>query len=145
MEDTGVDGAYLNRVVLEHHSNLTPEEETWQQKILSQDWDAPVVFTTSVQVLDALFGAGTRSTRRMHQLAKSVLIFDEVQTIPLRCVHMFNNAMNFLVRKCGSSVVLCTATQPLLNNVDKRLGALSVSSVGLCTYPWPGGDHDDLW
>lgn len=127
MEDRDVDGSHLNRVVLEHHSNLTPEEETWQQKILSQDWDAPVVFTTSVQVLEALFGSGTRGARRMHQLARSVLIFDEVQTTPLRCVHLFNNAVNFLARNCGSTVVLCTATQPLLNSVDKRQGALSLS------------------
>ena len=95
IEDRDVNGAYLNRIVLEHHSNLTPEEESWQQKILAQDWDAPIVFTTSVQVLEALFGSGTRCARRMHQMARSVLIFDEVQTMPLRCIHMFNNAMNF--------------------------------------------------
>ena len=127
MEDRDVDGSYLNRVVLEHHSNLTPEEETWEQRILSQDWDSPIVFTTSVQVLEALFGSGTRGARRMHQLAQSVLIFDEVQTTPLRCVHLFNNAVNFLARNCGSTVVLCTATQPLLNNVDKKQGALNLS------------------
>jgi len=125
MEDRDTNGDYLNRVVLEHHSNLTPEEETWQQKILAQDWDAPVVFTTSVQILEALFGAGTRSTRRMHQLARSVIIFDEVQTLPVRCVHMFNNAINFLMKNCGSTVVLCTATQPLLHLVKKEKGALS--------------------
>jgi CRISPR-associated endonuclease/helicase Cas3 len=109
---------------------MTPEEETWQQKILTQDWDAPVVFTTSVQVLEALFGSGTRSTRRMHQLAHAVLIFDEVQTMPVRCVHMFNNAINFLVRNCGSTAVLCTATQPLMDKVDKKKGVLRLSRDG---------------
>lgn len=128
LEDRDTDGTYLDRVVLEHHSNLTPDEETWQQKTLAQDWDAPVVFTTSVQVLEALFGSGTRGARRMHQLAHSVIIFDEVQTIPVRCVHMFNNAVNFLVRNCGSTVVLCTATQPLLDNVDKKQGTLTLST-----------------
>ncbi|MGB5156501.1 MAG: CRISPR-associated helicase Cas3' [Desulfobacterales bacterium] len=127
LEDCDTAGYFLDRVVLEHHSNLTPEEETWRQKILAQDWDAPVVFTTSVQFLEALFASGTRSVRRMHQLSRSVIIFDEVQTIPLRCVHMFNNALNFLVRNCGSTVVLCTATQPLLNSVDKKLGSLDIS------------------
>jgi len=127
LEDRDACGNLLNRVVLEHHSNLTPEEETWQQKILSQDWDAPVVFTTSVQVLEALFGSGTRGARRMYQLARSVIIFDEVQTLPVLCVHMFNNAINFLVRSCGPTVVLCTATQPLLDNVDKKLGYLNFS------------------
>ena len=116
-------GVSPGSIVLEHHSNLTPDEQTWRAKILSENWDAPVVFTTSVQVLEALFGGGTRSARRMHQLAKSVIIFDEVQTIPLRCVHMFNNAINFLVEHCGSSVVLCTATQPLLNQVSRDKGA----------------------
>ena len=127
LEDRDAGGSYLDRVVLEHHSNLTPEEETWQQKILSQDWDAPVVFTTNVQLLETLFGGGTRNARRMHQLAKSVLIFDEIQTLPVRCVHMFNNAINFLVHYCESTVVLCTATQPLLNHVDKKQGALKIA------------------
>ncbi|OYV91355.1 MAG: CRISPR-associated helicase/endonuclease Cas3 [Acidiphilium sp. 37-60-79] len=115
-------------IVLEHHSNLTPEQQTWRAKILSENWDAPVVFTTSVQLLDTLFGAGTRGARRMHQLAKSVIIFDEAQTIPLRCIHMFNNAINFLVEQCGSSVVLCTATQPLLNGVNPQKGAARFQS-----------------
>jgi CRISPR-associated endonuclease/helicase Cas3 len=127
LEDKNKKGNYLNNVVLEHHSNLTPEEETYKQKVLSQDWDAPIVFTTSVQLLETLFGYGTRSARRMHQLAKAVLIFDEIQTIPIRCVHMFNNAINFLVKNCSSTVILCTATQPLLNKVDKKLGAMNLS------------------
>jgi CRISPR-associated endonuclease/helicase Cas3 len=114
-------------VVLEHHSNLTPDEQTWRAKILSENWDAPVVFTTSVQLLETLFGAGTRGARRMHQLARSVIIFDEAQTLPVRCVHMFNNAINFLTEHCGGSVVLCTATQPLLNGVDPRKGSARFS------------------
>lgn len=112
------------RIVLEHHSNLTPEEQGWKEKILTENWDAPVVYTTSVQFLEAVFGAGTRGARRMHQLANSVLVFDEVQTVPVNCVHLFNNAINFLVEHCESTVVLCTATQPLLNRVDRDKGAL---------------------
>ncbi len=112
------------RVVLEHHSNLTPEQQGWREKMLTENWDAPVVFTTSVQLLEAIFGGGTRGARRMHQLANAVLIFDEIQTLPVNCVHLFCNAMNFLVEHCGSTVVLCTATQPLLNRVDQSKGAL---------------------
>lgn len=115
-------------VVLEHHSNLTPLKQTWRSKVLSENWDAPVVFTTAVQLLEALFGAGTRGVRRMHQLARAVVVFDEIQTLPVRCVHLFNNAMNFLVEQCGSSVVLCTATQPLLHKVDQKKGALRLGS-----------------
>lgn len=111
-------------IVLEHHSNLTPEQQGWREKILSENWDAPVIYTTTVQLLETLFGAGTRGARRMHQLANTVLVFDEIQTLPVNCVHVFNNAINFLVEHCGSSVVLCTATQPLLNCVDSLKGSL---------------------
>jgi CRISPR-associated endonuclease/helicase Cas3 len=121
LEPEGTDFA---SVVLEHHSNLTPLKQTWRSKILSENWDAPVVFTTAVQLLEALFGSGTRAVRRMHQMANSVLIFDEIQTLPVRCVHLFNNALNLLVEQCGASVVLCTATQPLLHKVDVRKGAI---------------------
>lgn len=124
------EGVEPGSVVLEHHSNLTPERQTWRNKILSENWDAPVVFTTSVQLLETLFGAGTRGARRMHQLANSVIVFDEIQTLPVKCVHLFNNAMNFLVEQCGSTVVLCTATQPLLDQVDEQKGAVRLSYPG---------------
>ncbi len=106
-------------VVLEHHSNILPEKESWFGKHLSQNWDAPIVFTTMVQYLEALFGSGTSTVRRMHNLANSVLIFDEIQTLPPRLTHLFCNALNFLIEECASSAVLCTATQPLLGNLPK--------------------------
>jgi CRISPR-associated endonuclease/helicase Cas3 len=127
LEEKDSEGKYLDKIVLEHHSNLTPEKETRRQNLLSESWDAPVVFTTSVQFLEALFGSGTRDARRMHQLANSVIIFDEVQTIPVRCVHMFNVALRFLVNNCGSTVVLCTATQPLLDKVEPIRRSLTIS------------------
>jgi CRISPR-associated endonuclease/helicase Cas3 len=116
------------KVVLEHHSSITPEQQTWREKILCENWDAPVVYTTMVQFLETLFGAGTRGARRMHQLANTVLIFDEVQTLPINCVHVFNNAINFLVEQCNSTVVLCTATQPLLHQVDSGKGAIHLAA-----------------
>lgn len=127
LEEKGDKGRYLDKVVLEHHSNLTPDEETRRQNLLSENWDAPIVFTTSVQFLEALFGSGTRGARRMHQLANAVIIFDEVQTIPIRCVHMFNVSLRFLVKGCGSTVVLCTATQPLLDKIEIKQRALRIS------------------
>ncbi|MDP1549480.1 MAG: CRISPR-associated helicase Cas3' [Nitrosomonas sp.] len=114
-------------IVLEHHSNLTPEQQGSREKILAENWDASVIYTTMVQLLETLFGGGTRGARRMHQLANSVLVFDEIQTLPVNTVHMFCNAINFLVEHCGSTVVLCTATQPLLNGVDPSKGALKFS------------------
>ncbi len=115
-----------NMIVLESHSNLSGERESWKNRLLSENWDAPIVFTTSVQFLETLFAGGTKSVRRMHQLAHSILIFDEIQTLPIRTVHMFCNALNFLVEHCGASAVLCTATQPLLHRVNPALGSLNL-------------------
>lgn len=128
-------------IVLEHHSNLTPEprssaqngsaqddgpveEENPLQSLLAENWDAPVVLTTQVQFLEALFGSGTRSVRRMHQLANAVIILDEVQTLPIRMIHMLNVALRFLVHECGATVVLCTATQPPLDKIEAQHRAL---------------------
>ncbi|WP_199244163.1 CRISPR-associated helicase Cas3' [Caedibacter taeniospiralis] len=105
--------------VLEHHSNLESEQQTWHAKLVSENWDAPIVLTTMVQLLETLFSGGTKGVRRLHQLAKSVLVFDEIQTLPINCVHIFCNAMNFFVQRCDTTVVLCTATQPLLNELKK--------------------------
>lgn len=111
-------------IVLEHHSNLLPEIENSNTKLLAENWDAPIVFTTAVQFLETVFGAGTRSIRRFHQMARSVIIFDEIQTLPIKTVHLFNNTINFLIENCKTTVVLCTATQPLLNRVDELKGKL---------------------
>ena len=126
LEDRDANGSYLDQVVLEHHSNLTPEEESRRHSLLAENWDAPVVFTTQVQFLEALFGAGTRSARRMHQLANSVVILDEVQTIPINMIHMLNVALRFLVDDCGATAVLCTATQPPLDKVGTRYRELTI-------------------
>ena len=115
-------------IILEHHSNLTSEKETWQNSLLSENWDAPIIFTTTVQFLETLFSGGTRSARRLHQLSNSVIIFDEIQGLPLKTIHLFNNAINFLVKGCGSTIVFCTATQPLLDRVDKEKGAARLST-----------------
>lgn len=123
-----VDPSDKGKIVLEHHSNLLPEMVNWKHKTLTENWDAPIVFTTNVQFLDTFFARGTRSVRRMHQLANSVIIFDEIQALPIKTVHLFSNAINFLTQYCNSSVVLCTATQPLLNKVDKEKGSLCFDS-----------------
>ena len=100
--------------VLEHHSNLEPEKQSWQDKLLSENWDKPIVFTTMVQFLDAWFGGGTRGARHIHPMTNAVLIFDEIQTLLVKCVHLFCNVLNWLTTFGKSTAVLCTATQPLL-------------------------------
>ena len=103
--------------VLEHHSNLEPEQQTWHSKLTAENWDAPIVITTMVQFLETLFDGGTRGVRRLHQLANSVVIFDEIQTLPINCTHLFCNALNFLTTYTNTTAVLCTATQPLLDKL----------------------------
>ena len=107
----------LSPWVLEHHSNLEPEQQTWHSKLTAENWDAPIVITTMVQFLETLFDGGTRGVRRLHQLANSVVIFDEIQTLPINCTHLFCNALNFLTTYTNTTAVLCTATQPLLDKL----------------------------
>ncbi len=104
--------------VLEHHSNLEPEKQSWQDKLLAENWDKPIVLTTMVQFLDAWFGGGTRGARHIHPMTNSVLIFDEIQTLPVKCVHLFCNVLNWLTKFGKSTAVLCTATQPLLGELE---------------------------
>jgi CRISPR-associated endonuclease/helicase Cas3 len=117
-------GTTPGSVVLEHHSNLTPEKDNWRNKTLSETWDAPVIYTTTVQLLETLFAAGTRDVRRLHRLSKAVIVFDEVQALPIKTFHLFCNTMNFIVEHCGSTALLCTATQPLLHELDEKKGRL---------------------
>lgn len=112
--------------VLEHHSNLSADKDTKANRVLSENWDAPVVFTTVVQFLDALYASGTKAARRMHQMGNAILIFDEIQCLPIKTVHLFNNALNFLTTQANSTVVLCTATMPLLDKVSPQHGHLRI-------------------
>ena len=137
--------------VLEHHSNLEPEKQSWQDKLLSENWDKPIVFTTMVQFLDAWFSGGTRGARHIHPMTNAVLIFDEIQTLPVKCVHLFCNVLNWLTTFGKSAAVLCTATQPLLGESGllnfpegKRE---SIATHGLLRLPENAeimGKHQDL-
>ena len=134
--------------VLEHHSNLEPEKQSWQDKLLSENWDKPIVFTTMIQFLDAWFGGGAR---HIHPMTNAVLIFDEIQTLPVKCVHLFCNVLNWLTTFGKSTAVLCTATQPLLgksglqNFPEDKRGA--ITARGLLRLPENAeimGKHQDL-
>lgn len=123
-------------LILEHHSNLNPDKEQakgnsdngeeyeTKYKLLTENWDSPIILTTMVQFLESFYSAGTNSCRRLHQLANSVIIFDEIQTLPITMTHLFNLATKFLVNACGSSILLCTATQPILHDVKPVARAL---------------------
>ncbi len=115
-----------DKIVLEHHSNLSDDKDTKTNRVLSENWDAPVVFTTMVQFLDALYSSGTKSARRMHQMSNAILVFDEIQCLPIKAVHLFNNALNFLTSQANSTAILCTATMPLLEKVAQKFGHLRI-------------------
>lgn len=102
-------------LVLEHHSNVINENGNDEmQALLCETWDAPIVITTMVQFMDSLFSGKTSSVRRMQSLCNSVVIFDEVQSMPNNLLTLFDLAMNFLSYFCDVTVVLCSATEPCL-------------------------------
>ncbi len=101
--------------VLEHHSNLDPEKETIQSRLASENWDASLVVTTNVQLFESLFANRTSPCRKLHRLAKSVIVLDEAQTIPVELLAPCLAALRELVEICGCTVVLCSATQPAVN------------------------------
>ena len=119
--------------ILEHHSNIIEDIEdddenqdgliTKQQKLkLAKDnWNSPIIFTTMVQFLNVFYAKGTRNIRRLHNLCDSVIIFDELKFVPVKCVSLFNYALNFLRTYCNCCILLCTATQPALDFVERRL------------------------
>ncbi|MEG0897771.1 MAG: CRISPR-associated helicase Cas3', partial [Ruthenibacterium sp.] len=112
-------------IVLEHHSNVVREkaefDELDQNELLLGNWCAPVVITTLVQLLNTLFAGKTSCIRRMNALCESVIIVDEVQSVPRKMLSEFNLAINFLSGFCGATVVLCSATQPCFEKTAHRL------------------------
>lgn len=123
--------------VLEHHSDFIADTDTGQGIYLARSsrWEgAPVICSTMVQLLDTLFAAPRRNARRLPALAGSVLLFDEVQALPLRHTYLFNFAVNTLAELLGCVVVLCTATQPKLEALAHPL-MLSASSDIIPDYP----------
>lgn len=101
--------------VLEHHSNvIVPrqgDDELDIRELLCESWRTHIVCTTLVQFLDTLFRGRTTCIRRFQALCESVIILDEVQSVPIRMLSQFNLMINFLTQVCGATVVLCSATQ----------------------------------
>lgn len=118
-------GEEYNNCILEHHSNLvqetpapdgkatpwSPEKKDWYMEA-TQTWNVPIVLTTSVQYLNALYASGKQHVRRMHSLSNAVVIFDEVQSIPFTSLRLFEHSLDFLAGICRSTTIRCTATPP---------------------------------
>lgn len=109
-------------IVLEHHCNVIheTEEERKLYDMLTENWDVPIIVTTAVQFLNTLFASGNGNIRRMYSILNSVIIFDEVQALPVKITKMYNLAVNFLTAFGKSTVVLCSATQPLFEQLDEN-------------------------
>lgn len=104
-------------IVLEHHSNVLHTEDGWeldQRELAAESWSAPIVITTLVQLLNTLFEGKTTAIRRFQSLCNSAIVIDEVQTVPPKMLSLFNQAIGFLAKVCGTTVLLCSATQPYL-------------------------------
>jgi CRISPR-associated endonuclease/helicase Cas3 len=109
--------------VLEHHSafvddpKAAPESKEKLRRVM-ENWDAAVVVTTAVQFFESLFADRPSRCRKLHNIARSVVILDEAQTLPLPLLRPCVAALDELARNYGTSIVLCTATQPALNESD---------------------------
>lgn len=123
--------------LLEHHSALMPQEfrsdkdvadaaaqelSGRRQANAAQNWDESLIVTTTVQLFESLFSNRPAACRKLHNIARSVIILDEVQTLPPKLLGPILNCLRILVRRFGCSVVLCTATQPDFDPIWEALG-----------------------
>lgn len=105
--------------IIEHHSTLDPEKDSIESRLAAENWDAPLVVTTTVQFYESLFGNRPSRCRKLHNLASSVIIMDEVQKLPVDYLKPCLLAMRELAANYGSTVLLCTATQPALHRREE--------------------------
>jgi CRISPR-associated endonuclease/helicase Cas3 len=123
-------GDLAGHALVEHHTNLHPTRNTRANQLGAENWDAPLIVTTNVQLFESLFDHRTTPCRKLHNLARSVIILDEAQTIPVELLKPALAAMRELVLNYGCSIVLCTATQPALERrPDFPLGLENVRPI----------------
>lgn len=131
--------------VLEHHSAIEEERPVEREgkdklRLAMEDWAAPVVMTTNVQLFESLFAARTSRARKLHNISNSIIILDEAQTLPHHLLSPCVRALDELARNYGCSIVLCTATQPALDENNFSPGHLAgLKLAGRELAPDPSG------
>lgn len=128
-------------VVLEHHSSAGEgrgssdtgddsgfgREAVWQ-RLAAENWDAPIVVTTTVQLFESLFSNRRSKTRKLHNLADSVIVIDEAQALPDGLLSPIIDVLGSLTENYGATVVLSTATQPAFEQI-KEFGELNAREI----------------
>jgi CRISPR-associated endonuclease/helicase Cas3 len=138
--------------VVEHHSNLDPDDparDSLERRLAAENWDAPIIVTTNVQLFESLFAARGSRCRKLHNLVNSVVVLDEAQLLPPDFLGPIRHAIRGLVRDYDVSIVISTATQPALEiegarelapdpaTLDRRLRRVK--------YVWPPSDAAMTW
>ncbi len=107
----------FGEAVVEHHSNLDvtdAKQETARSRLACENWDAPIIVTTNVQLFESLFAARTSRCRKLHNIAGSVVVLDEAQLLPPEFLRPILMALDELRKHYGVTILICTATQPAL-------------------------------
>ncbi len=102
--------------VVEHHSQTAVDGQTLSSRLACENWDAPLIVTTNVQLFESLFGARTSVCRKLHRLTDSVIVLDEAQQLPPEYLQPIFDVLRLLIAHYGVTVVFCTATQPVLSS-----------------------------
>jgi len=138
-----------DEAVLEHHTNVDPEKETPANRLASENWDAPVVVTTNVQFFESLYSNRTSRCRKIHRIARSVVVFDEVQTFPANLLLAVKHMLRELVSNYGVTALLCTATQPVLLDGAREIIAVPTREfaavAGRCEVLMPQSEEPQSW
>lgn len=125
-DDSTVLLEYYSSVMKDEHIDKSDENgydddnKEQQRRLVAERWDNPLIVTTMVQFMETVMSARASKLRKFHNMADSVIIFDEIQSLPTKMINLFNEVVSFLSNILGSTILLCSATQPLLERTERR-------------------------